>query len=314
MQVWFDQTQPWCNLTWMLLHTASPSGCSSCTGTGTLVFSTRDSQAGSSILDHGDAFDHIFMTTKIKQTSKAWTFMENYRKVLKIPPWRFNKKKARHYLTAQTVRSLQAIQPFCWHPPWSRWQPPVALLPFRCSLSSWSEAGNQEKQWTVHDATESVVFTFHQNSASRKNSPWFYMLRKGLHLNGTCAHHLQNHRNSFQSPKYKPNNLQVACATVPNDPTLQPSGSLSLRKLGTSQCRGCHWEFQKCLFYMHRNYLLCVDWKHRKMQTELERYWREFMCPNGLHQRSDGGALSQTPWIDELRYPYLVTTSSQYRK
>ena len=143
MQVWFDQTQPWFNLTWMLLHTASASGCSSCTGTGTLVFSTRDSQAGSSILDHGDAFDHIFMTTKIKQTSKAWTFMENYWKVIKIPPWRFNKKKAGHHLTAQTVRSLQAIQPFCWHPPWSRWQPPVALLQFRCSLSSWSEAGNQ---------------------------------------------------------------------------------------------------------------------------------------------------------------------------
>lgn len=95
MQVWFDQTQPWCNLTWMLLHTASASGCTSCTGTGTLVFSTRDSQAGSSILNHGDAFDHIFMTTKIKQTSEAWTFIENYRKVIKIPPWRFNKKKGR---------------------------------------------------------------------------------------------------------------------------------------------------------------------------------------------------------------------------
>ena len=25
--------------------------------------------------------------------------------------------------------------------------------------------------------------------------------------------------------------------------------------------------------------------------------WHDFMCPNGLHQRSDGGALSRIPWI-----------------
>ncbi len=129
----------------------------------------------------------------------------------------------------QTVRSLQAIQPFCWHPPWSTWQPPVALLQFRCSLPSWSEAGNQEKRsvlmaltrpasvdrkhlelnlWktsTVHDATESVVFSFHRNLLQETiliHSPWLwqhfyleqelgcrdrsyadflYMLRKGLH-------------------------------------------------------------------------------------------------------------------------------------
>ena len=93
-------------------------------------------------------------------------------------------------------------------------------------------------------------------SRNNQNSPWLHMLRKGLHLNGTCAHHLQNHRNSFQSPKYKPNNLQVTCATVPNDPTLPPSGSLSLGKLGTSQCRGCHWELRKYLFYMRGNHYI----------------------------------------------------------
>ena len=264
MQLWFDQTQSWCNLTWMLLHTASASGSSSCTGTGTLVFSTRDSQAGSSILDHGDAFDHIFMTTKIKQILQSLDILS---KSHKDSPMKVQQTKGltSSDITLQTNSEVPTgdsavlLTPTLKQVATARSATAVPLLSV---LMKWSRKPG-EPIW--FDGLESSCFSELKVWNTSTVSNEILVQENILHgctwcgkdcISGTCAHHLKNHWNSFQSRKYKPNNLQVTCAPVPNDPTLQPSGSLSLRKLGTSQCPGCHWEFGKYLFYMHGNYLL----------------------------------------------------------